>query len=546
MNITPQALIYCRVSSRQQLDGGGLGSQEQRCLEYAKTKGYKVIATFKDSYSGGGDFMNRPAMRELLAYVDEYQQPYVVIFDDLKRFARDVKFHWELRAEFQIRDLTPECLNFTFEETPEGNFIETIIAAQGELERQQNKRQTIQKMKARMARGLFCFTRPPLGYRYVKSSVYGGHVLEIEPKDATVIKEAFTAFAMGKFYHIKEVAEYITANKHKCKGQVVKYHTARNMLSNIVYAGYLEYSIWNIQRTKGVHEPIISLDIYQKIQERLHKRLPQRTRKDFSHDFPLRGFINCIFCNRPFTASWSKSRTGELHPYYRCATPSCEFKGKSIAQRSVHEHFLEYIRTFTPNETVMKLIKLFILKEITCHEKIQTIEQQKNIQLINSIDIEIVGLVKMIASNVNSPLIKIYEEQLLKLQNKKIVLEAHIVKKEPLDIKKFEPLVDKAFKPFKSPYITWLQGNSEKRKILQKILLSDNLLYSKSDGFRTSQKLKIYSLFGKIDTKFVEKSSMRTKSKKVRTNPERMEIFEALLQEIERCAKLADELENIE
>jgi hypothetical protein len=30
---------------------------------------------------------------------------------------------------------TVECLNFKFEDTPEGKFIETIIAAQGELER---------------------------------------------------------------------------------------------------------------------------------------------------------------------------------------------------------------------------------------------------------------------------------------------------------------------------------------------------------------------------------------------------------------------------
>ncbi|MNC98631.1 hypothetical protein D3C83_166570 [compost metagenome] len=45
-----------------------------------------------------------------------------------------------------------ECLNFKFEDTPEGKFIETIIAAQGELERLQGLRQTIQKMKARVAK----------------------------------------------------------------------------------------------------------------------------------------------------------------------------------------------------------------------------------------------------------------------------------------------------------------------------------------------------------------------------------------------------------
>lgn len=32
-------------------------------------------------------------------------------------------------------------------------FIETVIAAQGQLERLQNRRQTLQKMKARLERG---------------------------------------------------------------------------------------------------------------------------------------------------------------------------------------------------------------------------------------------------------------------------------------------------------------------------------------------------------------------------------------------------------
>ncbi|MCZ4269072.1 recombinase family protein [Rhodobacteraceae bacterium G21628-S1] len=58
---TPQALIYCRVSSsKQRLEGSGLESQEQRCRAYADEKGYDVEAVFPDDVSGGGDFMRRP------------------------------------------------------------------------------------------------------------------------------------------------------------------------------------------------------------------------------------------------------------------------------------------------------------------------------------------------------------------------------------------------------------------------------------------------------------------------------------------------------
>ncbi|EEE36756.1 site-specific recombinase [Rhodobacteraceae bacterium KLH11] len=153
------ALIYCRVSSaKQRIDGGGLESQEQRCRAFAAEKDLQVEAVFPDDVSGGGDFMQRPGMRAMLAYLDaQPDRNYTVIFDDLKRFARDTEFHLKLRREFAERGARIECLNFKIEDTPEGKFIETIIAAQGQLEREQNRRQVVQKMKARVENGFLGF-----------------------------------------------------------------------------------------------------------------------------------------------------------------------------------------------------------------------------------------------------------------------------------------------------------------------------------------------------------------------------------------------------
>lgn len=47
---------------------------------------------------------------------------------------------------------------------PKGQFVETVIAAEGQLERLQNRRQTLQKMKARLERGYYMFAAP-VGYR---------------------------------------------------------------------------------------------------------------------------------------------------------------------------------------------------------------------------------------------------------------------------------------------------------------------------------------------------------------------------------------------
>src|SRR5579872_1519776 len=81
-------LVYARVSTkRQEIDGTGLTSQEERCKSELAHMSVPYERSFLDSHTGGGDFMKCPAMRELLAYIDDRpHKKFVVVFDDLKRF----------------------------------------------------------------------------------------------------------------------------------------------------------------------------------------------------------------------------------------------------------------------------------------------------------------------------------------------------------------------------------------------------------------------------------------------------------------------------
>ena len=68
-NTPAQAVIYCRVSTRHQLeDGHGLDGQEYKCREYARRKGYRVIETFQERAQSGGT-LHRPSFEALLDYV---------------------------------------------------------------------------------------------------------------------------------------------------------------------------------------------------------------------------------------------------------------------------------------------------------------------------------------------------------------------------------------------------------------------------------------------------------------------------------------------
>src|SRR5665213_1433088 len=188
--MTPKALIYCRVSSeRQKTEGHGLDSQEQRCQLYCEQRGYEIERVFKDSFTGGGDFMRRPAMADLLKHIDKHpHKSYVVVFDDLSRLARDVEAHLKLRAAFHFRKTELECLNFDFDESPEGKYVEVIMAGNAELHRAQNRRQVIQKQKARIELGYWPFYPPP-AYEQIKTAGHG-KLLTLHEPEATIIKTA--------------------------------------------------------------------------------------------------------------------------------------------------------------------------------------------------------------------------------------------------------------------------------------------------------------------------------------------------------------------
>ena len=208
VNTQTKALIYCRVSDpKQKIEGSGLKSQEHRCRQHAEEKGYFIDGVFHDDITGGGDFAKRPGMTALLNRLKRNSSTqYVVIFDDLKRFARDTLFHLSLRNAMNEYGVRRECLNYKFDDSPEGQFIETLFAAQGQLEREQNGRQTRQKTKARLEAGYYPF-KAPVGFKYADVKPHG-KLLKVDEAVRPVLVEALEGFASGRFQTKAEVRHF--------------------------------------------------------------------------------------------------------------------------------------------------------------------------------------------------------------------------------------------------------------------------------------------------------------------------------------------------
>lgn len=493
-----EGLVYCRVSSkRQETEGSGLQSQEGRCIEDLKSIKVKYIKSFLDSYSGGGDFMNRPAMRAMLAYIDANpHKEFVVNFDDLKRFARDVEFHLKLRAIFRSRNVILRCLNYNFDESPEGKFAELIMAGQAELEREQNRRQVIQKQKARLELGYWSFGSKK-GYKIVKDDAHG-KISVPHDTEAPLLKKALEGFSTGIFIRRVDACKFLIENGF-WKGKTPRKYTDKftSMLRDPFYVGLIEYKPWGVERRQGRHEAIISFETLERNIKRLGGEMSgKRIRVDLSPDFPLRGLLVCDFCGDHLTAGKSKKKQ---YAYYLCHNTSCSNYGKSIRKKDIEGQFVMLLQKNVLKPDVGKLVE--IMFEKVWNEEVKAFELRKfSIGTFkSSLEDKAKKLTSLIINSKSHSLKKVYEAQLEELGQQIEQIEDNSL--EPLDLEiPYRTALDKAVKFLKNPYLIWENLGIEEQHRLFYFIFEEKLRYNQKTGYRTSDKPQFVRLFEQFAT----------------------------------------------
>lgn len=490
-------IIYCRVSSQRQVaEGHGLESQEQTCRNHIKFKGYPDPArVFKDEGVSGG-LLNRPGMQELLAFLDEQPNDVevIVVVDDIKRFARDVQHHFTLKTAIYSRGARLESPTHKFEDSPEGKFVETIFAATAELERNQNKRQVINRMKARLELGFWCFDNPP-GYKYTNDALRGKILVKDEPK-ATIIKDALEGFASGRLPTQVDVQRFLQSKGfyHRKPTKHVHLEQTKRLLTRaLLYAGYIEYPHWQISRRKGHHEAIISFTTFEKINERLSGKAKSYIRKDANPDFPLRGFVVCAGCHRLYTASWSRGNGGRI-PYYRCQTKECAYRNKSIPRKDIEGEFELILKDAKPHTETLNLARAVVLdlwnqkiKDVVARN--QTIQQE-----MKQLDKDVNGYVERIAETTQARVIKAYEKKIEELENKRIGIQENLNNAQLVNFN-FETAVDVVFKFIEKPSVEWERRIFRRQQMVLKLVFTRPLTYEKGRGYGTTDFSLPFALF---------------------------------------------------
>ncbi len=363
------AVVYCRVSTKDQANNFSLGTQEAECKSYCQKRGYAVLRVFVEP-GESAKTTDRPQFQQMLKYCSKNRKEIgAVVVYAVNRFARDVRDHLNTRE--QLRSDEIRLLSVTQElddRTAQGKLNENFLSLQAQYDNDQRSETTIAAMKKALEAGKWCH-KATIGY--INANVPGGLS---QDKSARLVLKAFELFGSGK-QSKKAVLETITEQGLRTKGgRPLSAQTFDKMLKNPLYAGWITSS-WGISK-RGAFEPIVGVELFNRVQDRLSGNNPgkRQTRARQNPEFPLRVFVRCSVCGRSLTGSFSTSRSGRRYPYYCCPEASC--RAVKFARDKLHHQFHQLLYSLVPDERFMALF----------HGVLQDVWQQKHAEHTEAVE----------------------------------------------------------------------------------------------------------------------------------------------------------------
>jgi len=480
-----KAVIYCRISSvKQMTEGDCLASQETRCREYAKYKGYSVVKTFDDK-AISGRMTARPGMLDMLSFLKKHKkrQRHVVIIDDISRLARGLEAHLQLRTSIGGAGGILESPSIEFGEDSDSILVENLLASVSQHQRQKNAEQTKNSMWARAINGYWCFPAP-IGYRFEKKLGHGKLLMRDEPV-ASIMQEALEGFASGRFETQVEVKRFLDNQPDYPKDRTGQVHAERvkEMLTRPIYTGYVDIPNWGVNLQEGKHEGLIDFVTYHAIQDRLKTKSYVPARIDLNKDFPLRGFVACGHCGQPCTACWSQGRQ-KKYPYYLCDTKGCVFDRKSIRKEKLEGDFEILLQSMKPTRNLFAMTydvfyDLWNKRLSLSKSHITSLKQQ-----LAKIEDKIAQFLNRLSETNNDALLTTYENHLQDLSHEKALLSEKI-KGNAKPRADFKTTYRTAMAFLANPYRLWCSDKLEDKRAVLKLVFAQNLSYIKNEGYQT-------------------------------------------------------------
>lgn len=334
MDLLNVGAAYIRVSDERQ-DEYSPDSQLKKIREYASREGYIIPDdyVFYDDGISGKSVKKRDDFNRMIAIASEKTHPFDAIFVwKFSRFARNQEESIAFKNYLKKRGVTVISVSEPIPEGEFGSLIERIIEWMDEFYLKNLSVEVSRGMAEKVSRGE-PVVAPPFGYIMREGNYYP----DKESGAADIVREVFERYADGE--RQRALAIWLgekgirTRYGNRPDNRFVDY-----IITNSTYIGKIRYttdgsraisrrdlSNDSIVEVDGKHEPIISMDLWEKVQktrEAQKKQYPKYARREQPIEYMLKGLVRCSSCGGTIvmasaTSGKAKIQTLQCHNYSR-------------------------------------------------------------------------------------------------------------------------------------------------------------------------------------------------------------------------------------
>ena len=298
---------YIRVSTTKQ-GQLGVSLQEQRdaIVRYASSRGMTLSDWFEEQETAAK--RGRPTFSKMLKKLQDGEASGVIIHK-IDRSARNLK-DWADLGEMIDAGVEVHFSNESLDLSSRGGRLSADIQAVVAADYIRNLREETKKgLYGRLKQGLYPW-QAPLGYLDQGK----GKAKIPDPEKAPLVRRAFELYATTSYDLKKLRKELNLLGLRNHRGGKLSINGVSKILRNPFYIGMIKVGSSG-QVFNGIHQPLISVALFDRVQAILDGKLNSRSKK---HDFLFRRFLTCKHCGRSLIGEMQKG-----HVYYRCHTKGC-------------------------------------------------------------------------------------------------------------------------------------------------------------------------------------------------------------------------------
>ncbi len=299
---------YIRVSDERQ-DEYSPDSQLKKIREYAAKEGYAIPDeyVYYDDGISGRSTRGRDNFKRMVNDAVSKEHPFDKLYVwKLSRFSRNMEDSIIYKSMLEKKGVKVVSVSEPISDDIYGKLMERFLEWDAQFYSERLSEEVKRGLAEKIARGEPTCP-PPFGYIMRDGKYYPDE----ESGNANILREVFTLYANG--VKLREIALILAEKGIRTKyGKKPENRWVDYMLHNPCYIGKIRLSLdgtksvskrkldnENIMIVDGQHEPIISLELWEKVQKMLEaqkKAYPKYAKSQQPVEYMLKGLVRCSSC----------------------------------------------------------------------------------------------------------------------------------------------------------------------------------------------------------------------------------------------------------